>query len=126
VRDLQDADVFITLKSYYRSRQKPILQAEERGIPIYVLRANSENQMEQALAEVFNLGSSTGKPLNYDRINQEVRAAIDVVLAGKHWVDLAPASAKVRRIQHELVREAELTSHSYGKEPNRYVRIFRE
>lgn len=126
VRDLQDADVFITLKSYYRSRQKPILQAEERGIPIYVLRANSENQMEQALAEVFNLGGSTGKPLNYDRINQEVRAAIDVVLAGKHWVDLAPASAKVRRIQHELVREAELTSHSYGKEPNRYVRIFRE
>lgn len=126
VRELQDADVFITLKSYYRSRQKPILVAEERGIPIYVLRANSENQMEQALAEVFNLGGSGGKPLNYDRISQEVHAAIETVLAGKHWVDLAPASAKVRRIQHELVREAELTSHSYGKEPNRYVRIFRE
>ncbi len=126
VRELQDADVFITLKSYYRSRQKPILLAEERGIPIYVLRANSENQMEQALAEVFNLGGSTGKPLNYDRISQEVHTAIDAVLAGKHWVDLAPASAKIRRIQHELVREAELTSHSYGKEPNRYVRIFRE
>ncbi|MGV8026082.1 MAG: R3H domain-containing nucleic acid-binding protein [Anaerolineaceae bacterium] len=126
VRELQDADVFITLKSYYRSRQKQILQAEERGIPIYVLRANSENQMEQALAEVFNLGGSTGRPLNYDHISQEVHTAIDAVLAGKHWVDLAPASAKVRRIQHELVREAELTSHSYGKEPNRYVRIFRE
>jgi predicted RNA-binding protein Jag len=82
--------------------------------------------MEQALAEVFNLGGPGGKPLNYDRISQEVHAAIEAVLAGKHWVDLAPASAKVRRIQHELVREAELTSHSYGKEPNRYVRIFRE
>ncbi len=126
VKDLQDADVFITLKSYYRSRQKPILVAEERGIPIYVLRANSENQMEQALAEIFNLSGSTGKPLNYERISQEVRTAIDTVLAGKHWVDLAPASAKVRRMQHELVREAELISHSYGKEPNRHVRIFRE
>ncbi len=124
-RDLQDADVFITLKSYYRSRQKQILMAEERGIPIYVLRANSEHQMEQALAEIFNLGGS-GKPLNYDRISQEVQTAIDTVMAGKRWVDLAPASAKIRRIQHELAREAELTSHSYGKEPNRHVRIFRE
>ncbi|HOI99983.1 MAG TPA: R3H domain-containing nucleic acid-binding protein [Anaerolineaceae bacterium] len=126
VHDLQDADVFITLKSYYRSRQRPILQAEERGIPIYVLRANSENQMEQALAEIFNLGGPSGRPLNYDRISQEVHNAVDLVLAGKHWVDLPPASAKIRRIQHELVREAELTSHSYGKEPNRYVRVFRE
>ena len=126
VRDLQEADVFITLKSYYRSRQKPIILAEEKGIPIYVLRANSENQMEQALAEIFNLGGSSGKPLNYERISQEVKTAIDAVQAGKHWVDLAPASAKVRRIQHELAREAELTSHSYGKEPNRHVRIFRE
>ncbi|NMB62571.1 MAG: AAA family ATPase [Chloroflexi bacterium] len=126
VRDLQEADVFITLKSYYRSRQKPIVMAEEKSIPIYVLRANSENQMEQALAEIFRLSGSSGKPLNYDRISQEVKNAIDAVQAGKHWVDLAPASAKVRRIQHELAREADLTSHSYGKEPNRHVRIFRE
>jgi len=126
VRNLEEADVFITLKSYYRSRQKPIILAEEKSIPIYVLRANSENQMEQALAEIFKLSGSSGKPLNYDRISQEVKTAIDAVLDGKHWVDLAPASAKVRRIQHELVREAELTSHSYGKEPNRHVRIFRE
>ena len=126
IRDLEDADVFITLKSYYRSRQKPVVVAEERGIPIYVLRANSENQMEQALAEIFNLGGSDGKPLNYDRISQEVQNAVSALLAGKHWVDLAPASAKVRRMQHELVREAELVSHSYGKEPNRHVRIFRE
>lgn len=126
VRDLEGADVFITLKSYYRSRQKPVLQAEERGIPIYVLRANSENQMEQALAEVFNLGGSTNKPMNYDRIAQEVQNAINAVMAGKRWVDLAPTSAKVRRMQHEMVREAELISHSYGEEPNRHVRIFRE
>jgi predicted RNA-binding protein Jag len=82
--------------------------------------------MEQALAEIFNLGGTSGRPLNYDHISQEVQNGITAVLAGKHWVDLPPASAKVRRIQHELVREASLTSHSYGKEPNRHVRIFRE
>lgn len=126
IHNLADADIFITLKSYYRSRQKPVVQAEEKRIPIYVLRANSQNQMEQALAEIFNLGGTSGRPLNYDHISQEVQNGITAVLAGKHWVDLPPASAKVRRIQHELVREANLTSHSYGKEPNRHVRIFRE
>jgi predicted RNA-binding protein Jag len=41
-------------------------------------------------------------------------------------VDLPAGPAMVRRIQHELARDAELVSHSYGKEPRRHVRIFRE
>ncbi|UCF29685.1 MAG: hypothetical protein JSW42_08685, partial [Chloroflexota bacterium] len=28
--------------------------------------------------------------------------------------------------QHEMARQANLTSHSYGKEPYRRVRIFRD
>jgi predicted RNA-binding protein Jag len=39
---------------------------------------------------------------------------------------LPPASSYVRRLQHQLVQDAKLVSHSYGKEPNRRVRIFRE
>ncbi|MBE7536202.1 MAG: hypothetical protein HS124_10790 [Anaerolineales bacterium] len=31
-----------------------------------------------------------------------------------------------RHLQHEMARSAELVSHSYGKEPRRHVRIFRE
>jgi predicted RNA-binding protein Jag len=41
-------------------------------------------------------------------------------------VDLPPGPALVRRLQHEMARNAELVSHSYGKEPRRHVRIFRE
>jgi predicted RNA-binding protein Jag len=41
-------------------------------------------------------------------------------------VDLPPGPSLVRRLQHEMARSAELTSHSYGKEPRRHVRIFRE
>jgi hypothetical protein len=29
-------------------------------------------------------------------------------------------------LQHQLARQANLTSHSYGKEPSRRVRIFRD
>jgi len=59
-------------------------------------------------------------------IAQATQSAIEAVMNGQRYVDLPPASAAVRRLQHELARQAELISHSYGKEPNRYVRIFRE
>lgn len=126
VRNLNQADVLITLKSYYRDHQKPIAIAEERGIPIYVLRSNSAKQIEQAFVELFNLNESFGHNINLEEIRSLTAEAIKSVRNGQRWVDLPPASARVRRIEHELVREAELVSHSYGKEPNRHVRIFRE
>ncbi len=126
VRNLNQADVLITLKSYYRDHQKPIAVAEERGIPIYVLRSNSAKQIEQAFVELFNLNESFGRNINLEEIKALTAEAIKSVRNGQRWVDLPPASARVRRIEHELVREAELVSHSYGKEPNRHVRIFRE
>jgi len=115
----------MTLRAYYRSRQQPILDAENRGIPIFVLRANTINQIEQSLAEMFNV---TGEPVSadYDEITHQTESAIQAVLSGQRWVDLPPANSTVRRIQHEMARQAQLVSHSYGKDPNRRVRIFRE
>jgi stage III sporulation protein SpoIIIAA len=125
MRDLADAEVVMTLRSYYRNRQQPILAAEERGMPIYVLRSNTINQMEQSLAELFNL--SVEQPSgNIEGVASQTQAAIESVLNGQRWVDLPPASAAVRRVQHEMARQAQLVSHSYGKEPHRRVRIFRE
>ena len=48
------------------------------------------------------------------------------MLNGERWVELPPAASSVRRLQHQMARQANLLSHSYGKEPNRRVRIFRE
>lgn len=126
IRDLNQADVMITLKSYYRKRQRPILNAEERGVPIYVLRSNSASQIDQALAELFNLSEISGRKMDLDDVSEQTSSAIEAVRNGQRWVDLPPASARVRRLQHELAREADLVSHSYGKDPNRHVRIFRE
>jgi predicted RNA-binding protein Jag len=41
-------------------------------------------------------------------------------------IALAPQSATIRSQQHQLVRAANLISHSYGREPYRRVRIFRK
>ena len=81
--------------------------------------------MENALAEMFNI--SLEPPAGrWENATQEAETAIEAVLNGQRWIDLPPAAASVRRSQHEMARQANLVSHSYGKEPNRRVRIFRE
>ena len=124
-KNITDADVVMTLRAYYRSRQEPVMDAEARGIPIFVLRANTINQMEQSLAEMFNLPQDFSA-VNYEAIANQTESAIQAVLNGQRWVDLPPAAANIRRIQHEMAKQAQLISQSYGKEPNRRVRIFRE
>ena len=125
-RDPGEAEVLVTLRSYYRDRQQAVIQAEEHGMPIFVLRANTVSQMEQFLSDLFNLSEVVPADSELDLVKNQTQAAIAAVLNGEHWVDLPPGPAAARRLQHELARDAELVSHSYGKEPRRHVRIFRE
>ena len=124
--DVGAADVLVTLRSYYRKRQRSIVDAENRGMPIYVLRANTINQMQQFLGDLFNLSAEVPDENTEDSIRQETLSAINAVLNGERWVELQPAASSVRRLQHQMARQANLLSHSYGKEPRRRVRIFRE
>jgi nucleoside-triphosphatase THEP1 len=126
VNDVGEADVLVTLRSYFRKRQKTIVDAENRNMPIYVLRANTINQIQQFLSDLFNLYPLSSTDTGADSILFETRAAIDAVMNGERWVELQPASSTIRRLQHQMAREANLVSHSYGKEPNRRVRIFRD
>jgi stage III sporulation protein SpoIIIAA len=126
VKDAGEADVLVTLRSYYRDRQQAVMQAEQRGMPIFVLRANTVSQMEQFLSDLFNLSEVIPAAGELDDVKLQAQAAIAAVLNGERWVDLPPGPSTVRRLQHELARDAELVSHSYGKEPRRHVRIFRE
>ncbi|HEY4689811.1 MAG TPA: R3H domain-containing nucleic acid-binding protein [Anaerolineae bacterium] len=122
--DLGQADVILTVKNYYRKRPRLITDAERRGTPLYVLRTNTITQIENVLADVFGLTLEDGDP--YASAMRETQEAIEKVSNGSRVVDLAPQSAEVRRMQHELVRRANLISHSYGREPYRRVRIYRE
>jgi hypothetical protein len=125
VDSIAEAEVLVTLRSYYRKRQRAIKDAENRRIPVYVLRANTVNQMEGFLSELFNLEAIASGDPAMDRGLDEAQQAIQEVLDGAHSIDLTPASSYVRRLQHQMARQANLISHSYGKEPRRRVRIFR-
>jgi stage III sporulation protein SpoIIIAA len=126
VDDLGQADVLVTLRSYYRRRRKLIADAEARRMPTYVLRANSVGQMESFMTDLFNLEREPVEDPALEQAIADSRKAIQAVLNGARSVDLPPASSYVRRLQHQMARQANLISHSYGKEPQRRVRIFRD
>ena len=121
-----EADALVTLRTYYRDRQQAILDAEHRGLPIYVLRSSTVGQMEQFLGDLFNVKGEQFASSDIDGAKEQTQQAIQAVLNGERWVDLPPGPSLVRRLEHEMARSAELVSHSYGKEPRRHVRIFRE
>ncbi len=126
VHNLAEADALVTLKRYYRERQQPIIEAEERNIPIYVLKSNTTQQIEQFLADLFNIRTPAERLESSLDVGNQTHAAIQAVLNGEKYYDLPPAAATIRRLQHDMAREAHLISQSFGKDPNRHVRIYRD
>ncbi len=122
VKDLGEADLMLTTKEFYSHRTKVIQEAEQRNLPVYVLRNDTIDQMQSCLRDVFNVEDEAVSPL--DRALTEAEEAIGKVLDGEVECVLSPQNAYVRRRQHELARAADLASMSRGKEPNRRVRIF--
>jgi len=119
---MEEADVVLTLKTYYRQRPRLIVDAERRGTSVYVMRANTVTQMEDFLFDAFNLEARSGDPVA--EAMQEAEDAVRQIQEGTlQTIDLRPQPNHLRRRQHELARQANLISHSYGSEPHRYVRI---
>ncbi len=124
VDNLIQADVVMTLKNYYRQQPQPLVDAERRNVPIYVLRSNTVTQMEQCLVDIFQIPTD---PVDiFTEAMRETQEGIQQVLNGENTIELQPRSAAIRSQQHQLVRAATLLSHSYGREPYRRVRIFRK
>jgi len=122
VNDLGKADVLFTLRPHYRKRPRVIADAERRGVPVFVLRNNTTVQMENYLAEIFGLATETDL---IDEAMEEAREAIAQVVAGTSTVvQLSAQNAYIRRMQHDLAREAHLVSRSAGTEPQRRVVVY--
>lgn len=121
--DLGKSDAVVTLKNYYRRRPKLIVDAERRGMPIYVLRANTVSQMENFIIDLFKLEVDPDDP--FAEALREAERAIQQVQSGASFIDLSPQDSSIRRRQHQMARDADLASRSYGNNGQRHVRIIR-
>ncbi|HYM49058.1 MAG TPA: R3H domain-containing nucleic acid-binding protein [Candidatus Limnocylindrales bacterium] len=117
---IEDADLIVTLKNYYRRKDSPIKEAEADGIPIQVLKSNTITQIKSALTRMYQLEA----PDPTESALQETIEGINRAKATNSMVELSPQNAYVRRLQHQLVERHELTARSTGKQPNRRLRIY--
>jgi len=120
---LSEADVVITMRTFYRRKPQALREAEARGLPVYVLRSNTISQMEQSL---LSLRGDQGRFDPVTAALQEAEKAISQVMTSNGEIELSPQNSYIRRLQHQLAQEYSLSSRSSGREPQRRVRIFRE
>ncbi|HEY8954140.1 MAG TPA: R3H domain-containing nucleic acid-binding protein [Candidatus Dormibacteraeota bacterium] len=118
--NLDGASAVLTLKNHYRRRPDSLRQAESRGLPIHILKSNSATQVRDALARIYGVDKKDDATTN---ALAEAAAAIKAVKTTLRPVEISPQNAYLRRLQHELVSENELSARSTGKEPQRHLRI---
>jgi stage III sporulation protein SpoIIIAA len=124
VPGIEDASLLVTSKKYYRQKPQRIKDAENRNLPIYVLRGNTPAQVRQLLSSVYPM-EVTERDNSFKSALDEAKEAVEAVKNGQESIELSPQSAYIRRLQHLVAERNGLFSQSTGKDPNRRVRIFR-
>ena len=129
-----DADVLVTTKLQYGRRPPAVKRAERDGVPVYVLRRSTREQIEQFLSrfEIVRPGFTNGNTsqssedeLIVEEAIEEAERAVERVLSGDRKINLSAQSAHIRRLQHALAARYNVGSASTGHEPNRHVIIRR-
>ena len=117
--DVDEADVVMTLRSEYRQKTPMLREAEDRAMPIYVLKSNTILQMQASLTSIFSLEVDPR-----EAALRETEEAIGLVQRQSEAVELSPQNAYIRRLQHQMAERANLVSRSRGREPYRRVRLY--
>ena len=120
-----DADMVLTTKAHFRRRPGVLQAAEEKGIPIFVLRKNTPGQIAGFLYQVAE-GEGDRSNATIEAGTTEAEDGVERILTGDaDRVELQPQSSFVRRVQHQVAEQAKLRSYSVGREPARRVTIRR-
>ncbi len=119
VQDVEEAEVVITLRNYYRQKPPALRDAEDRTLPIYVLKSNTIIQMEACLTSLYAIQVDPR-----EAALRETEEAIGLVLNESRPIELSPQNAYIRRLQHQMAERANVVSQSRGREPYRRVRLY--
>jgi hypothetical protein len=114
----KDADLVLTLKAHEKRQPRTVKDLEEQGLEVAIIRSNTVSQMKAFLMGAFGLESQKDEE---ESAMNEVTEAVDKVMSFGKPVELAPQSAHIRRLQHQLIEQHGLGSESRGEVPWRRV-----
>ncbi|MDX2096262.1 MAG: R3H domain-containing nucleic acid-binding protein [Leptolyngbyaceae cyanobacterium bins.59] len=136
-KDIDSADMVLALRSHVKNHAKLRQMAKNRQVPVHTVKSNSIPQIAHALrrllhlddpsfsgADDFNLFYQGGDEDELEALEEARLAVEQIVIPRGQPVELLPRSAKVRKMQHELIEHYHLKSRSFGDEPNRRLRIY--
>lgn len=136
-KDIDGADAILAVRSHVKNHSKLRHVAKNHHVPIHMIKDSTIPQITHALRRLLNMdspGITDERELSLfaqggseDEIEalEEARLAVEQIVIPKGQpVELLPRSAKVRKMQHELVEHYRLNSNSFGSEPNRRLRIY--
>ena len=122
VNDMENADLVVTTKNYHRRGTQALKTAERLEKPVFVLRRNTANQIEQFVRAIDKeriQGSRTQRDRSLALLEAE-KAILKIKQNGEQ-VELSPTNSYLRRIQHQLAQDNQIQSSSVGKDPQRRV-----
>jgi len=135
-RDIDHAHGVVALSCHAKDQSRLQHVAKSHQVPIHLIEANTISEITRTLRQLLNMQEASTNDELENRFDQnghedelealeEARLAVEqVVLSRKQPVELLPRSAKVRKMQHELVEHYHLQANSFGEDPNRRLRIY--
>ena len=113
------ADVILTVRGQAKRQPKALRMLVERGTPLYALRSDTASQMGKFLRDHLS------EEFPEDRAAlAEAEEVVQRVIAQNEQQELSPQRARLRRLQHQLVKSFGLISQSEGEEPFRRLIVY--
>jgi stage III sporulation protein SpoIIIAA len=122
VGELDEAEIVVTSRNYYRRKPQKLRDAEAAELPIYVLKSSTTGHIKQFLDSIC---SDVKRTDAVRHALEEAEEAVTEVREGRRVAELNPQNAYIRRLQHILAQKYQLSSSSQGEGSQRRVVIFR-
>ncbi|MBO7672613.1 AAA family ATPase [bacterium] len=126
-RNIEEADIVIAHKNFAKGGAKILSLANDYRIRIFYIKTNSMPQIQKVLKEALDITESAQTITGYyDEVEialEEAKNAINKILEGAKNIELKPQNQQIRKLQHELVEQYNLTGKSVGEGTERRLRI---
>lgn len=126
-RNIDDADIVIAHKNFAKGGAKILSTANDYRLQIFFIKTNSMAQIQKVLKDALQVTQTSETLQGYyddaERALDEAKVAINKILAGAEHIELQPQNQQIRKLQHELVEQHNLTSKSVGEGAQRHLKI---
>ena len=128
-RNIDEADVVIAHNSFSKGGAKILNVAKDYHLPIHFVKSNTMPQIQKAIKDSFGMKEKPGDSYGmacFDETEdalKEVQGAVYKILNGSDSIELEPRKSYIRKLQHEIIEQYNLTSASIGEEPERRLKI---